>query len=131
MFIHWKSTKFLLFLFSILILLIASNLFYIIYYSFVVTCFALFGVILAIHLNRNRILQSNQFNSKYQPIKLSIVGPSNNLNCDNYFKKRTLISDNVDELIEEIIDLCLRDFIYYWFDSLVKSDKQNLNTIIK
>ncbi|CAG2166197.1 unnamed protein product, partial [Oppiella nova] len=37
---------------------------------------------------------------------------------DNYFVTRTLVSPNVDQLMQQLIDYCLRDFLFVWYKDL-------------
>lgn len=104
-----------------------------IYYTIIAISFLLYGIYFAIQLNRNELMKtidccdkSNQFKSTFD----SIDSKTTNL-IENYFKTRTLISRNVDELIEQIIDLCLRDYVLVWYQKLVINCNQNFETKLK
>uniref|UniRef100_T1JVM1 Sorting nexin-25 n=1 Tax=Tetranychus urticae TaxID=32264 RepID=T1JVM1_TETUR len=50
---------------------------------------------------------------------------------NNYFKSNLLISKNVDALIEDIIDLVFRDYIYEWYNDLAQNDTEDLDVKLK
>ncbi len=133
------KTKYPFILLIIILLLYLLNLLTIIYYTIIIIIFSLFGIYIAFKLNRNELMKClneinvldnnwNQFsiNSSFD----SIDSKTTNLN-ENYFQTRTLISQNVDQLIEQIIDFCLRDFVFIWYKKLVINCDQTFETKLK
>ena len=86
----------------------------------------LFAIYCGIKLNKKQLI-ANYFdlNNTYNQ---NILNSSTNLcqtddktdeTIDNYFGNRTLVSPNVDQLLQQIIDYCLRDFILIWSQTLI------------
>ncbi|XP_053213875.1 sorting nexin-25-like [Panonychus citri] len=56
---------------------------------------------------------------------------SSSSSSNNYFKTNLLISKNVDTLLEEIIDLIFRDYLYDWYIDLVQNNTDRLDVKLK
>ncbi len=133
------KTKYSFILLIIILLLYLLNLLTFIYYTIIIISFSLFGIYIAFELNRNKLMKihvldnnSNQFliNSSFNSSFDSIDSKTKNFN-ENYFQTRTLISRNVDQLIEQIIDFCLRDFVLIWYKNIVINCDQTFETKLK
>lgn len=51
--------------------------------------------------------------------------------CQDLFKTRLLLSKNVDPVIEQIVDLVLRDFIFSFYKTIVPQSHENLHVNLK
>ncbi|CAG2104968.1 unnamed protein product [Medioppia subpectinata] len=51
---------------------------------------------------------------------------------DNFFRTRSLVSTNVDQLLDQLIDFCLRDFVFLWYKDLTDDcDHQTIHSTLK
>jgi hypothetical protein len=130
------KTKYSFIVLIIILLLYLLNLITFIYYTIIIISFSLFGIYIAFKLNGNKLMKihvldnySNQFSSINSSFD-SVDSKTTNFN-ENYFRTRTLISRNVDQLIEQIIDFCLRDFVFIWYKNLVINCDQTFETKLK
>lgn len=133
-----KCAKYLLILALIAIILHSINFLNCVHFVILTSAFISAAAWLAFKVHYNQLneihfVSCSQFSSLRE---FSLMPPLNDVNADeveeNYFKSRTLISKNVDEVMEEIIDLCLRDFVMIWYKTLVtRRDTKRLEIKLK
>lgn len=51
--------------------------------------------------------------------------------CQDLFKTRLLLSKNVDPVIEQVVDLVLRDFVFSFYQTIVPQSNENLHVNLK
>lgn len=91
----------------------------------VIVC-TLSGISFALHkmplkfdkIHDNQITTSHPLNIYSLTLKSNV---QQNL-PENYFQSRSLISKNVDNVLEEIIDLIIRDYVIFWYRDIVQKD---------
>ncbi|XP_054164118.1 sorting nexin-25-like [Oppia nitens] len=141
----YKTLKLLLYLLTIFPIIITIVIYFanVLLYLFLVIVITLIGLYLGVKSYERQLMDNYQqqydsnnintlklnpkYNSRHNDNKKTFDDP-----IDNYFKSRTLVSTNVDQLMEEIVDNCLRDFLFVWYKNLVKDcDSDRLSTKIK
>lgn len=92
----------------------------------VIVC-TLSGISFALHkmpLKFDKI-HDNQITTTSHPLNIYSLTLKSNVQQnlpENYFQSRSLISKNVDNVLEEIIDLIIRDYVIFWYRDIVQKD---------
>lgn len=106
-------------------------------YLIAIAITSLFGIYFGIKFNRKAIID-DYHKSHLNPVLMSssLVNRPNLRKTDkevveNYFQTRTLVSANVDQLMEQMTNYCLRDFVFIWYKDLVNEDNDTIELKLK
>ena len=104
-------------------------------YMIAIAIASIFGIYFGIKFNQKTIIEDYGKNHLVSSSLRTSNGRSNSRKTDkvveNYFQTRTLVSANVDQLMEQMTDYCLRDFVFVWYKDLVNENNDETIDLLK
>jgi len=94
---------------------------YWVFFSFIVVSSILSGLALVLCRGKYREPPAPRPTLQQQKVRNFLEKRTKNFN-KHYFKKRLVISKDLDKAIQEVIDLCIRDFCLSWFRDIGKDE---------